>query len=296
MAQVVIGIGTSHSPQLSIRAKDWDHLLKKDETDPRLDYPALLQKAKPGLASELTPEKFRERDEACLKAVKNLGDALQKANADIAVVFGDDQQEQFHDENMPMFAIYHGKSLPVVKDNKHRPSGWKDAERQGWAETAPEYETAQELANHLIRALVDAEFDITRCNKLREEIGVGHAFSFLYRRILPGGKLPMVPVMVNTYYPPNQPTPKRCYAFGQAVRKADRVMEQRQARGAHGIGRSEPRRHRRGDRRDGHRWPEEQEAGSVVPVAAPKTARRHLGDSQLGRVGGSHGRPRIEIL
>jgi 3-O-methylgallate 3,4-dioxygenase len=49
---------------------------------------------------------------------------------------------------------------------------------------------------------------------------VGHAFSFLYRRILPGGKLPMVPVMVNTYYPPNQPTPKRCYAFGQAVRKA----------------------------------------------------------------------------
>jgi len=25
---------------------------------------------------------------------------------------------------------------------------------------------------------------------------------------------------VNTYYPPNQPTPKRCYAFGQAVRKA----------------------------------------------------------------------------
>ena len=76
MARVVIGIGTSHSPQLSIRAKDWDHLLKKDETDPRLDYPALLQKAKPGLARELTPEKFRERDEACLKAVKNLGDAL----------------------------------------------------------------------------------------------------------------------------------------------------------------------------------------------------------------------------
>jgi aromatic ring-opening dioxygenase catalytic subunit (LigB family) len=55
---------------------------------------------------------------------------------------------------------------------------------------------------------------------LRKEIGVGHAFSFLYRRIWPGGTLPMVPVMVNTYYPPNQPTPKRCYAFGRAVRNA----------------------------------------------------------------------------
>jgi hypothetical protein len=205
---------------LSIRAKDWEYLLKKDETDPRLDYQDLLAKAKPGLAAELTAEKFQQRDEACLKAVKNLGDALQKANADVAVVFGDDQQEQFYDDNMPMFAIYHGKSLPVVKDSGLRPSGWKDAERRGWAETANEYETAHELANHLIGSLVDAEFDIARCNKLREEIGVGHAFSFLYRRILPGTRLPMVPVMVNTYYPPNQPTPKRCYAFGQAVRRA----------------------------------------------------------------------------
>jgi len=110
--------------------------------------------------------------------------------------------------------------LPVVKDSGLRPSGWKDAERKGWAETQPEYDTASELANHLICALTDAEFDITRCNKLRAEIGVGHAFSFLYRRVLPGGKIPMVPIMVNTYYPPNQPTPKRCYAFGQAVRKA----------------------------------------------------------------------------
>ena len=220
MAQVVIGIGTSHSPQLSIRAKDWEYLLKKDQTDPRLDYPALLKRAKPGLDAELTPEKFRERDEACLKAVGNLGEALKKSNADIVVVFGDDQQEQFHDDNMPMFAIYHGKSLPVVKDHGLRPSGWKDAERTGWAETQPEYDTASDLANHLILALTDAEFDITRCNKLRAEIGVGHAFSFVYRRVLPGGKIPMVPIMVNTYYPPNQPTPRRCYALGQAVRKA----------------------------------------------------------------------------
>lgn len=220
MAEIVIGIGTSHSPQLSIRAKDWEYLLKKDETDPRLDYQALLKKAKPGLEKELTPEKFRERDQACQAAIRILGAALQAARADLVVIFGDDQQEQFHDDNMPTFAIYHGKSVPVVKDNKHQPSGWKDAERRGWAETAAQYDTAQDLANHLIRSLVDAEFDIARCSKLREEIGVGHAFSFLYRRVLPGGTLPMVPVMVNTYYPPNQPTPKRCYAFGQAVRQS----------------------------------------------------------------------------
>ncbi len=220
MADIVIGIATSHSPQLSVRASDWQVLREKDETDPRLDYQKLLERAKPGLDAELTAEKFRQRDEACLAAVKVLGDALQKSKAEVAVIFGDDQHEQFNDENMPTFAIYHGKSLPVVTHTGRSPAAWKHAEERGWAATEREYETEPQLAEHLIRALTDAEFDIARCNKLRPEIGVGHAFSFLYRRVLPGGKLPMVPVMVNTYYPPNQPTPKRCYAFGQAVRKA----------------------------------------------------------------------------
>ncbi|MDH3445896.1 MAG: protocatechuate 3,4-dioxygenase [Deltaproteobacteria bacterium] len=220
MAQIAIGIGTSHSPQLSIRAKDWGLLLKKDETDPRLDYQALLKKAKPDIQSELGEEKFRQRDEACLKAVGTVGDALRKANADVVVVFGDDQHEQFGDDNMPTFAIYHGKSIPVVRDSGLRPAGWKDSERRGWAETGDEYANDDELADYLIRTLTSDEFDIARCNRLRKEIGVGHAFSFLYRRVLPGGRIPMVPVMVNTYYPPNQPTPKRCYAFGKAVRKA----------------------------------------------------------------------------
>jgi len=220
MAKIVLGIGTSHSPQLSVPAAMWDVMRQKDETDPRLDYKALVAKAKPGLDAELTPEKFRERDEACQEAIKVLGDTLRKANPDVVVVFGDDQHEQFDDDNMPTFAIYHGKSLPVVKHTGRNLSGWKLAEEKGWAETAPEYETGSGLAEHLVRVLIDEEFDIARCNKLRPEIGVGHAFSFLYRRILPGGRVPMVPVMVNTYYPPNQPTPKRCYALGRAVRRA----------------------------------------------------------------------------
>jgi 3-O-methylgallate 3,4-dioxygenase len=221
MAEIVLGIGTSHSPQLSIRADIWGTVLReKDEHDPRLDYPGLLRRAKHGIERELTPEKMRERDEACQKAIKKLGDVLQDAAVDLVVVFGDDQHEQFQDDNMPTFAIYHGKSLPVVTHTGRNPAAWKSAEERGWAETAPEYQAGHALADHLIGSLIDAEFDITRCNKLRPEIGVGHAFSFLYRRVLPGGNLPMVPVMVNTYYPPNQPTPKRCYAFGQAVRKA----------------------------------------------------------------------------
>ena len=219
MAEIVLGIGTSHSPQLSVPASEWHLLREKDEHDPRLDYQGLLRRAKPDIEQDLTVTKMRERDQACQRAIAVLGDVLQKARADVIVVFGDDQHEQFDDANMPTFALYHGESLPVVKHTGRNPAAWKDAEERGWAPTAEEYRAGSELAEHLIRVLVADEFDITRCDRLRKEIGVGHAFSFLYRRIWPGGVLPMVPLMVNTYYPPNQPTPKRCYALGQAVRR-----------------------------------------------------------------------------
>src|SRR5688572_30613809 len=125
MAKIVIGIGTSHSPQLSVRANEWRLLREKDEHDPRLDYQSLLRLVRPGIENELTPEKMQGRDRACQQAIQTLGEALQKANADVVVVFGDDQQEQFHDDNMPTFAIYHGKTLPVVKHHTSKAAAWK---------------------------------------------------------------------------------------------------------------------------------------------------------------------------
>jgi hypothetical protein len=220
MAKIVLGLATSHSPQLSVHVDQWSLLREKDEQDPRLDYEGLLRRAKPDIIQEITSDKMVGRYEACQKAIGVLGDVLRKAQADVIVVFGDDQHEQFYDDNMPTFALYHGQSIPVLKHAGRNPAAWKTAEERGWAETAEEYRAGSRLAEHMIKSLVGDEFDIARCDRLRKEIGVGHAFSFLYRRIWPGGTLPMVPVMVNTYYPPNQPAPRRCYVFGQAVRKA----------------------------------------------------------------------------
>jgi AmmeMemoRadiSam system protein B len=131
---------------------------------------------------------------------------------------GDDQHEQFHDDNMPTFAIFHGKTFRIW--NPRNPSPWKKVEAEFWATTEGEYECHSELAEHIIRSLTQMEFDVSRSSEFRKEGGVGHAFSFLYRRILPHGRIPIVPVMINTYYPPNQPTPKRCYEFGAALRSA----------------------------------------------------------------------------
>lgn len=233
MAEIVLGIGTSHSPQLGVAASQWGLMRQKDENDPRMDYRGLVERmrrTRPRLEEEeLTPEKFRERDEACQKAIGVLGDVLRDVAPDVMLVFGDDQHEQFLDDNMPMLSVYHGNALVIHRRadragdgaNSGAGAAWRQVESgRDQADPDRDYACDPALAMHLIGTLADEGFDVARTNQLRAGMGIGHAFSFVYRRLLPEGNIPMVPFMVNTYYPPNTPTPKRCYALGQAVRQA----------------------------------------------------------------------------
>jgi aromatic ring-opening dioxygenase catalytic subunit (LigB family) len=86
--------------------------------------------------------------------------------------------------------------------------------------TQPEYPNASELASYLIDSLTQREFEVTRCSQLKETRGIGHAFGFLYQRLWPDCTVPIVPVMLNTYFPPNVPTPKRCFQLGETLREA----------------------------------------------------------------------------
>ena len=62
--------------------------------------------------------------------------------------------------------------------------------------------------------------DVACANALPDGEGEGHAFGFVHRRLMNGVAIPVVPVVLNTYYPPNQPSPRRCYRLGQAIREA----------------------------------------------------------------------------
>ena len=55
--------------------------------------------------------------------------------------------------------------------------------------------------------------------------GIGHAVGFIYRRILKDKPIPLVPVLLNTYYPPNQAKPGRCYKFGRSIGRAIRAWD-----------------------------------------------------------------------
>jgi hypothetical protein len=222
-------MATSHGPQLSIPGDQWSALIEKDQKDRRMDYQALLAKAPAGIEKEITLDKMVSRYEACQRDLDTLSEVLLEARPDVMVVLGDDQHEQFGDDNMPIFALFNGEEMPVVRRGSRAP---READNLGFGTMAwnqlrverPEpdkaYPGRPSLANHLITTLCDAGFDIARSNKLREGVGLGHAFTMPYTRLMNSQPIPMVPVMINTFFPPNQPTPKRCYALGQALREA----------------------------------------------------------------------------
>ena len=53
-----------------------------------------------------------------------------------------------------------------------------------------------------------------------------HAFGFLCRQIMSDRVIPSIPVFINTFYPPNQPTAQRCAQLGLSLLSAIRSWPQ----------------------------------------------------------------------
>jgi 3-O-methylgallate 3,4-dioxygenase len=178
----------------------------------------------PDLTAQLEPRVLEARFGSVQNAVQTLSRVLRSAELDAIVIFGDDQHEQFDDTNMPAIAIYHGAGVPVTEPRRATIPWTGPAEQRHHISalmqpTLEAYPGAADLGEHILASLTEQEFDLARCDKLRTE-GIGHAFAFLYQRLWPECNVPIVPIMLNTYYPPNQPTPRRSFALGAAVRRA----------------------------------------------------------------------------
>ena len=222
MADIVLGLAASHSPQLRIPPQRWQLLLEKDQKDPRFNYRELLEKAKPDIQSQLTPEVFEAKFDACTKALAKLRDALAVAAPDLVLIIGDDQHEQFRDDNMPMFSIFYGETVEQIPRRAEKSMSWWNSEAAYSDQSRRSLPCDSAFARHLIEGAIASGFDMATSNKLNSQIGVGHAFSFVADYILGDTTAPVVPLMVNAFFPPNRPLPDRCYELGKALDKAIR--------------------------------------------------------------------------
>ena len=231
MTDIVLGIGSSHTPMLNAKLEDWPRFIELDRLRLHQDldgnpvnYEQLLALMGDRVLPELQAEVLARRHAQALDHVARLGALLRGAALDALVIVGDDQKELYHDDNMPSVLIYHGAAIRNVP-LRHRPGPtWaRDASARYYeADTPKDYPVHQALAQHLVGHLVESEFDVSVAQDLPEGQGEGHAFGFVHRRLLEGAELPVVPVFLNTYYPPNQPTPRRCHRLGRALRDAVR--------------------------------------------------------------------------
>ena len=231
MADIVLGIGTSHSPLLNSPAEDYPKHAEIDASGRKLfdqngrpcTYGELLAKADPSIARQIEPMVLEERSAKCTANIARLADELARARLDALIIVGDDQHEQFFEDNMPAMLIYWGETIennPLHMEDD-APQFWRKARSQFHAGDKPrQYPVASRLGLHLIESLIDQGFDISHSRKLSKEHGEGHAFGFVHVRMMQDKVVPIVPLALNTYFPPNQPRPRRCFQLGQALRKA----------------------------------------------------------------------------
>ena len=232
MANIVIGVASSHTPQLSSGVDMWHDHAERDRRNPMLlgkdaryhSYDELLAQADPAIEHELAPAVWDDKYQRCQQAIEALTARLEKAQPDIAVVIGDDQREMFKDDGIPAFACFTGTELvdlpPSGEALERMPRGIRAASWAAHADHPADHLVASDLSAHIADQLARDDFDLTVFTKQPAGRTLGHAFTFpRYRLGLPPAT-PIVPVFVNTYYPPNVPSAARCYEFGRALRRA----------------------------------------------------------------------------
>jgi hypothetical protein len=258
MAEIVLGLGTSHSPMLSLNAQQWREYAQGDLKHTGLVYPpdGLSMTYEEGLAH--VPTAIRERDisdavfekqvEQCQRGISELAKTYAEVAPDVTVIISDDQDEWFFEDNMPTFSVYWGDSVPIVP--RPIPEGPRaemmKAMFAGYGDVAMDVPVNKELGRHIIDHMMNNNFDVAHFNYVKENYGgkVGrrypridgeldlvretedrsqglpHGYSFVVKRIFGNKPDQIVPIFENTCYPPNQPTVKRSYAFGEEVRRA----------------------------------------------------------------------------
>ncbi len=237
MAEIVLGIGSSHSPLLNSPAEDYPRHAEIDASGRKLidktgkprTYGELLEQADPSIKDQIRPEVLQERAARCTANIERLERELAGASLDALIIIGDDQHEQFFDDNMPAILVYAGETIVNNPLNmpEEAPQWWRRARSQYHVSDEPrEFPVASGLARHIVESLMDRDFDVSFSRKLSKAHGEGHAFGFVHQRLMREDAIvPIVPVALNTYFPPNQPRPRRCYELGRAIAASVRAFE-----------------------------------------------------------------------
>ncbi|HEX4998500.1 MAG TPA: hypothetical protein VFY29_09745, partial [Terriglobia bacterium] len=142
------------------------------------------------------PDEKPEQLDASIAALRELGTILDETKPDALIVLGSDHLETFSPLNCyPTFGIVAGTRAT--------------AKFGGRTHNLP---IKRDLAEHFLEELIERGFDMV----YSEDAELGHTFSTPFEYLVGKRDIPVIPFFTNVYLPP-MPTPKRCYALGQAI-------------------------------------------------------------------------------
>jgi hypothetical protein len=232
MAKIVLGIGTSHTPLLTFNAESWADYARRDYTEQRLNmsdgrwisYDQLNTEVGGRYAPEATFEHFQRKSDISQRALDRIADDLAEIAPDVVVIVTDDQDELFKRANTPAVSIFYGDKIlmhPRPDAVSDQPFRRKMAAAYAM-DAVHTFPAKADFAYELIERLIDEGVDIGAASTVEDPLtaGFGHGVGFVVHRLFNGRSIPIVPVLLNTYYPPNVPKAARCYDIGRALRAA----------------------------------------------------------------------------
>ncbi len=235
MAEIVLGIGSSHGPLLSTPPEQWDLRAKADRENKKhwyrgktYDFESLLKERAPGFANEIGVETRRERFQRCRAAMEALGRKFKQVNPDAVVIVGNDQREFFDEGLTPAITVYRGAQIWNAQHLHEDAPGLNIAEPGNAPEQGVNYAGATALADHILDSLAEENFDLAqsdRTPKAAPRGGIPHAYGFLYHSILGDTPPPSVPIILNVHFPHNVPRNRRCLDLGRALHRAIRSFD-----------------------------------------------------------------------
>src|SRR5262245_29089111 len=182
MADIVLGLGTSHTPMLTIPAELWTRYAEGDQRIPELAYPPSgqvrsyqegLEYISPAIRAKFQgSEPFQEQWQRCQRALDTLATTLQDAAPDITLIISDDQDEWFFEHNMPRFAVYWGDSVPLIP-RAVPPTAPEIARRisLGYGDTPLDVPVAAAFGRFLVEYLGDHDFDVAHGTHVQQPYG-----------------------------------------------------------------------------------------------------------------------------
>lgn len=237
MATIVGGVGMSHSSLVVAPSPEmWLAHDQIDRANPHLrdkhgnpvTFAQLQRLQGTNYARESSAEFLTAQVQQTVAAVRRLREDLAALRPDVIITFGDDQEEMHAPQNSPALAVFYGATLTmgtsmrfvtyeeVLGDATPMMKGYAMDARHTFPGHAP-------LARHLIESLVAQEFDVAAIADVPADghLGLGHSYGIMETQLMDTpGAIPQIPVLVNTYWPPNQLPVNRSYDLGLAVRRA----------------------------------------------------------------------------